>query len=138
MKRLLPSLRAKKRYLAFELICEEPANRSDLIKEVMSSVSALLGDVIASECDIKVLGFEDCKGVIQCAHTRVKETRASLAALTKINGKRATLHILGTSGTIKRVNEKFIQKCKVFEPKSRQIRGSRVIGRLQEGELPLS
>lgn len=117
MKRLLPSLRAKKRYLAFELICGEPVNRNDLIKEVMSAASALLGDVVASECDIKVLGFEDCKGVIQCAHTRVKETRASLATLTRINGKRATLHILGVSGTIKRVNEKFLQQYKVFKPK---------------------
>lgn len=119
MKRLLPSLRTKKRYLAFELLCVEHANRNDLIKEVMSSASALLGDVVASKCDIKVLGFEDCKGIIQCEHNRVKETRASLAALTRINGKRATLHVLGTSGTIKRVNEKFIQKYKVFEPKSR-------------------
>ena len=128
MKRLLPSLRLKKRYLAFELICEVPANRNDLIKEVMSSASALLGDVVASECDIKVLGFEDWKGIIQCSHTKVKETRASLAALTRINGKRATLHILGTSGTIKRVTEKFLQNHKVFEPKSRQspeIEGNR-------------
>ena len=83
----------------------------------MSSASSLLGDVVASECDIKVLGFEDWKGIIQCSHTRVKETRASLAALTRINGKRATLHILGTSGTIKRVTEKFLQNPKVFEPK---------------------
>jgi ribonuclease P/MRP protein subunit POP5 len=119
LKRLLPSLRAKKRYLAFELICEEATNRTDLIKEIVSSASALLGDVIASECDIKMLGFEDSKGVIQCAHTGVKETRASLAAITKINGKRATLHILGASGTIKRVNEKFLQNYEVFEPKSR-------------------
>jgi len=117
LKRLLPSLRAKKRYLAFELISEGPASRSDLVKEVMSSASSLLGDVIASECDIKVLGFEDWKGIIQCSHTKVKETRASLAALTRINGKRATLHILGTSGTVKRVTEKFIQNLKLFEPK---------------------
>jgi ribonuclease P/MRP protein subunit POP5 len=120
LKRLLPSLRARKRYLAFELICEEPVNRNDLIKEIMSSASSLLGDVVASECDIKVLGFEDFKGTIQCAHTMLKETRASLAALTRINGKRATLHILGTSGTIKRVTEKFLQNHKAFEPKSRQ------------------
>ena len=48
---------------------------------------------------------------------KVKETRASLAALTRVNGKRATLHILGTSGTVKRVTEKFLQNHKVFEPK---------------------
>ena len=117
MKRLLPSLRAKKRYLAFELISEEPASRSDLVKEVTSSASSLLGDVTASQCEIKVLGFEDWKGIIQCSHTRVKETRASLATLTRISGKRATLHILGTSGTIKRATEKFLQNHKVFEPK---------------------
>jgi ribonuclease P/MRP protein subunit POP5 len=117
LKRLLPSMRVKKRYLAFELICEEPASRNDLIKEIMSSASSLLGDITASDCDIKVLGFEDLKGVIQCSHNRVKETRASLATLTRINGKRATVHVLGTSGTIKKVSEKFLRDHKVFEPK---------------------
>lgn len=114
MKRLLPSLRAKKRYLAFELFSEEPASRSDIVKEVMSSASSLLGDVITSDCDIRVLGFENGKGIIQCSHTKVKQTRASLAALTRINGKRATLHVLGVSGTVKRATEKFLQDEGVF------------------------
>ena len=109
MKQLLPSLRAKKHYLAFELISEEPASRSDIVKEVISSASSLLGDVTTSNCDIKVLGFEKGKGIIQCSHTKVKETRASMAALTRINGKRATLHVLGTSGTVKGATEKFLQ-----------------------------
>lgn len=115
MKRLLPSLRAKKRYLAFELISEAPVSRSDLIKEVMYTASSLLGDITTSECDIKVLGFEDSKGIIQCSHTKVKETRASLATLTRINGKMATLHILGISGTVKRATEKFLQNRTTFE-----------------------
>ncbi len=118
MKRLLPSLRAKKRYLAFELISEVPVSRSDLVKEVMSSASSLLGDITASECDIKVLGFEESKGIIQCSHTKVKETRASLTTLTRVNGKRATVHIFGTSGTIKRATEKFLQNM-AFEPEIR-------------------
>lgn len=108
MKRLLPSLRAKKRYLAFELISEEPASRNDIVRELMSSASSLLGDVTTSDCDIKVLGFENGNGIIQCSHAKVKETRASLAALTRINGKRATLHVLGASGTVKRATEKFL------------------------------
>ena len=115
MKRLLPSLRAKKRYLAFELISEEPASRNDIVREVLSSASSLLGDVTTSDCDIKVLGFENGKGILQCSHTRVKEARASLAALTRINGKRATLHVLGASGTVKRATEKFLQDDRLFE-----------------------
>jgi ribonuclease P/MRP protein subunit POP5 len=118
LKRLLPSLRAKKRYLAFELISEAPVSRSELVKEIMSSASFLLGDVTTSKCEIKVLGFEDCKGIIQCSHIRVKETRACMATLTRINGKRATLHVLGASGTVKRVTEKFLQNYKVFKPKA--------------------
>jgi ribonuclease P/MRP protein subunit POP5 len=116
LKRLLPSLRAKKRYLAFELISEGPVSRSDLVKEVMYSASSLLGDVTTGECDIKVLGFEGCTGIIQCSHTKVKETRASLATLTRVNGKRAILHVLGTSGTVKRATEKFLQNHTAFEP----------------------
>ncbi|MGB9928618.1 MAG: Rpp14/Pop5 family protein [Methanosarcina sp.] len=115
MKRLLPSLRAKKRYLAFELISEKQTNatRGDIVKEIMSSASALLGDVQASECELKILGFENNKGVVQCAHIKVKETRAVIAAITRVNGRRATLHILGSSGTVKRVTEKFLQNEKV-------------------------
>jgi ribonuclease P/MRP protein subunit POP5 len=119
LKRLLPSLRAKKRYLAFELVSEGQVSRSDLVKEVMSSASSLLGDVTASECDIRVLGFEDWKGIIQCSHTKVKETRASLATLTRVGGKRATLHVLGTSGTVKKATEKFLQNHTVFKPEIR-------------------
>lgn len=117
MKRLLPSLRAKKRYLAFELISEKQTNpsRGEIVKEIMSSASALLGDVRASECELKVLGFENNKGIVQCAHTEVKETRAVIATITRVNGRRATLHILGSSGTVKRVTEKFLKNHTVFE-----------------------
>jgi ribonuclease P/MRP protein subunit POP5 len=117
LRRLLPSLRAKKRYLAFELISEsqESISRSDIVREIMSSASALLGDIRTSECELKVLGFEGNKGILQCAHIRVKETRAALAAITRISGKRAILHVLGTSGTVKRGTEKFLKNRGTFE-----------------------
>ena len=114
----MPSLRSKKRYLSFELISEEPVSRSDLLREMMTSAAALLGDVTASECDIKLLGFEEGKGIIHCSHTKVKETRASIAALTRINGKRAILHVLGSSGTVKRATEKFLASSEKFEFKT--------------------
>ena len=117
MKRLMPSLRSKKRYLAFELLSEEPVNRGELVREVISSASALLGDVLASDCDIRVLGFEAGKGIIQCSHTKVTETRAALAAITRVNGARATVHVLGISGTVKGATEKYLNDHAVFEPK---------------------
>jgi ribonuclease P/MRP protein subunit POP5 len=118
LKRLMPSLRSKKRYLSFELISEETVSRSDLIREITASSAALLGDVASSECDIKLFGFEEGKGIIHCAHTKVKETRASMAAVIRINGKRATLHVLGSSGTVKRATEKFLANYEKFEVKT--------------------
>jgi ribonuclease P/MRP protein subunit POP5 len=119
LKRLMPSLRSKKRYLAFELISEEPVNRGELVREVVSSASALLGDILASECNIHVLGFEAGNGIIQCSHTKVTETRAALAAITQVNRVRATLHVLGVSGTVKGATEKYLKTHVVFEPKLR-------------------
>ncbi|HII01095.1 TPA: ribonuclease P [Methanosarcinaceae archaeon] len=121
MKHLMPSLRSKKRYLAFELFSEEPVNRGELVRDVISSASALLGDVLASECDIHVLGFEAGKGIIQCSHSKVTETRAALAAITRVNRLRATLHVLGVSGTIKRATEKYLNDDAGFEPNLKAI-----------------
>jgi len=101
LKRLMPSLRSKKRYLAFELISEEPVNRGELVREVVSSASAL------------------GNGIIQCSHTKVTETRAALAAITQVNRVRATLHVLGVSGTVKGATEKYLKTHVVFEPKLR-------------------
>ncbi|MDD3042556.1 MAG: Rpp14/Pop5 family protein [Methanosarcinaceae archaeon] len=109
MKRLLPSLRPRKRYLAIELISEDTTTRGELTREIYFAACSLLGDVSVSECDIKVLGFENGLGIIQCAHTKLSETRAALAVLTQVNRKRATVHVLGVSGTVKGATEKFLE-----------------------------
>lgn len=118
MKRLLPSLRPKKRYLAIEVISTDQISRGELSREIYFTGCSLLGDLGMSECDIKVLGFENGLGIIQCAHTKLSETRAALAALTYINKKRATVYVLGASGTVKGATEKFLNERIIFRAKS--------------------
>lgn len=110
----MPSLRPKKRYLAIELISKDVTSRGEFTREVYFAVCSLLGDVSVSECDIKVLGFENGLGIIQCAHTKLSETRAALASLTQVNRKRATVHVLGVSGTVKGATDKFLEGIVAF------------------------
>ena len=99
--RLLPSLREKKRYLAFEMLSEGTVSRRDFIDELNRSASSLLGDAGSSECGIKMLSFDRTGGIIRCAHTKTGRTRAVLATVNRVRGMRVAVHVIGSSGTVK-------------------------------------
>ncbi len=99
--RLLPSLREKKRYLAFEMLSEGAVSRRDFIDELNRSASSLLGDAGSSECGMKMLSFDREGGIVRCAHTRTGYTRAVLATINRVRGVRVAVHVIGSSGTVK-------------------------------------
>ncbi len=121
MKVLPPTLRPKKRYLAFELIAESPISRDELIREIFSAASHLLGDVGASECAIRLLAFEESNGVVRCESDRTENTRAVLASITSIKGKRVLFHVLGISGTVLGATKKYLEGADVFSPQNSHI-----------------
>ena len=116
MKILPPTQRTNKRYFAFELIGGEGVERSDLLREIFSCAGALIGDKGSSECDIRLLDFEDSKGVVRCIRERVDMTRAVLASVTSINGKPVMFHVLGISGTVHGATNKYLEGCMVYNP----------------------
>lgn len=105
----LPTLRDKKRYIAFEVTSERAINRNELYKEISGSTGSLFGDAGCSEIDFKLLSFDGRCGIMRCAHGRTQETRAALACVNKINGMRVSILVLGISGTVRGAMEKFIQ-----------------------------
>ena len=116
MKILPPTQRPKKRYLAFELISEGPVRRDDLIREIFSAAGSLLGDVGASECAIRLLAFEDAKGIVRCSPERTDNTRAVLATIRDVKGTRVLCHVLGVSGTVQGATKKYLAGVDVFNP----------------------
>ncbi|HID27845.1 MAG TPA: ribonuclease P [Methanosarcinales archaeon] len=109
MKILPPSLRERKRYIAFELISEKEINKGDLINEMFSSASSLLGDLGSSECNLWMLFFDGRYGMVKCAHTKTEETRAILATIYNIHGVKVSIRVLGISGTVKAVIRKYLK-----------------------------
>ena len=109
--RVKPSMKENWRYIAFELISEaEPASEKDITRAILNSVTRLLGEVGASKTNIWLLEYSKGKGLIRCSHTAVTNVVASVTTITEINDKRALLHVLGVSGTIKKAKEKYLKK----------------------------
>ncbi len=117
----LPTLRNKKRYLAFEIISQKPIYRNELTMEISNSLSSLFGDTGASEINAALLLFDGKCGILRCMREKTLEARAGLACIHDIHGGRIAVRVLGISGTIKSATEKFIQESfiKESEPEKR-------------------
>ncbi len=111
----LPTLRDKKRYIAFEIASGQTINRQQLFNEILTSFGSLFGDVGCSETALQLLSFDGKYGIIRCAREKTRETRAALACINSIRGFRVSILVMGISGTIKGATEKFIQKTFIKE-----------------------
>ncbi len=115
MEPLLPVLRTRRRYIAVEVISDEPVDRDSLISAVFSSACSILGDAGAAHSGLMVLGFENGCGFIRCRHTAVPEVLAAVGLVSEINKKRAIIHVKGVSGTIKGARNKAIAADRACE-----------------------
>lgn len=111
----MPTLRDKKRYIAFEINSEKVITRQELVREISNSVISLFGDKGASEINPSLMSFEGRSGILRCNREKTNETRAALACINNIHGTLVSIHVLGISGSIKGATEKFIQQSLIKE-----------------------
>ncbi len=95
--------RAKRRYLALQLECEGVPSERDLLDAIWASVSKLFGEVGASLTGLALISLDTERklAVLRCSLISLPSVRASVAALTKVAGKDASVHVLAVSGTLK-------------------------------------
>jgi ribonuclease P/MRP protein subunit POP5 len=111
----LPTLREKKRYIAFKIISENIINRKDLTEELFDSMYSLFGDKGVSESNPALMSYDGGYGVLRCQKDRTSDTRAALACINRVRGGFVSILVLGISGTIKGAMEKFIQQSIINE-----------------------
>ena len=114
LKPLLPSLREKKRYLAFELISKGRISDCNVVsKAIMDSSLQLLGLLGAAKAGIMVLNNKwnstMQRGIIKVTHKYVDALKAALMLTNKIDEKEVILRSLGVSGILNK-SEKFLAK----------------------------
>jgi len=108
MKPFPQVMKENRRYLAFEIIGEEKFKKEHVAKALWSSVFSMIGSDGAASSSFWLIDFnkEKQKGIIRCSSEWVDIIRACLCFVTMVNNKKAFVHIIKTSGTIKKIREK--------------------------------
>ena len=118
-KSLPPSLRGRRRYIAYQMISEEKVLLQDLINGIWHSILNFLGEHGSSKADIWIARdiYDEKKqmGLIRCSHLSVEHIRASLALIERIGDARVVVKVLGVSGTIKAAKMKFFGETRLTE-----------------------
>jgi len=98
----------KRRYLAVQIDCAGEFGQKEFMDAVWGSLSKLYGEYGASRSGLAPIHYDEERGlaVLRTLHDEVQNVRAALAAVTRIDGKPAALHVMAVSGTIKALREK--------------------------------
>jgi len=113
IKPMLPSLREKKRYLAFEVISNESIEKFFHISEaIWESCLSYLGTLGVANSGIWLLpdmwNKETQRGLIKISHKQVHNVKAALTLIKKINRQNVIVKSLGVSGILKKARERYL------------------------------
>ncbi len=111
-KLLPPTLRPTKRYIAFEIISEQPVQYNEFTNAVWVSMFNFLGELGSSEAKIWFIHnlYDDKtqKGLLKCTHDSVEKIRAILSLIQIISETKVIVKIMGVTGTIKSARTKYL------------------------------
>ena len=101
LKPIPPTLRGKKRYIKFELVCDSLLHEGDVKKGLFAVFSELFGSKgIAEQKLWLVKSMGGNKFIVRCSLAKEPEVRAGLLFLSKIAGKPVIPIIMAVSGSI--------------------------------------
>jgi len=112
MKPVKPSSKERKRYILIKLKCEGEVEKGDVQKSVIQAGLQFLGELGMARSGLQFLPEtwkkENMTGIIRTGHTFVNETKAALAFIKQIKGKKAAVQTIKTSGSLDKLKQ--IQK----------------------------
>ncbi len=113
IKPLSPSLREKKRYLAFEIISKAKINSYNPVKD---AIKAALGETLGviGMAKAGAILLDDAwnstkqRGLIRINHKYVNDIKFALMKIKKIKNQDIIFRSLGVSGIIKKAHDRYI------------------------------
>lgn len=114
LKPVLPSLREKKRYLAFEVISKEKISDINLVSNAIWDCSLqFLGQFGTAKAGIMVLNNKwDAKsqrGIIKVSHKHVDALKSALVFADKVNNTDVIFRSIGVSGILRKAENRFLK-----------------------------
>lgn len=109
----MPSLRERKRYLAFEIISETPVQDFKAISAAITNTAlGFIGELGCAEAGIIMLpdkyNTQNQRGLIRVNNKSLNRLRATLALVQQIDNKNVIVRSVGASGIIKKAFNNYI------------------------------
>ena|SRR3989344_5514349 len=103
--KLLPSLREKKRYLAFEVDSKAKISKENMVNEVQRACRRFMGEYNYANAGVLVLkdNINGNKGILKVNSKYVDHVKSSLILVNKINNERVIFKNIKVSGTLLKV-----------------------------------
>jgi len=114
LKPVLPSLREKKRYLAFEVISKERMSSAEEVSEAIWDCSLrFLGQLGTARAGLMVLNnkwdAQRQRGIMKVGHKHVDALKAALMFASKIKNNDVIFRSLGVSGILRKAENRFLK-----------------------------
>lgn len=108
MKQLIPSLREKKRYMAFEIISEGRLSKMLVNDAINESALKFLGGLNYGKAGVKIINNDGRYGVVRVNNKFLDNVRVGMMMIKNIEDKRVIFKINKVSGVLNklRLNKK--------------------------------
>ena len=108
---MLPTLRDRKRYLAFKIISRGRITNVEALKRaIFTAFTDLHGSIAAGEAGIIMLEnhFSNNKGILRVNHTHTDQLKSAMAFVTDVGDQEVIMATVGISGILKKALSKYI------------------------------
>ena len=107
LKALLPTLREKKRYIAFEAFGEGTISQKAVVQALMSELQRFLGEFGMARAGIIMLkDWHKNRGIVRVAHTQVDAVRM---AILLARGKTFAFKTIAVSGSVGKIRKRLME-----------------------------
>ena len=105
IKPLLPTLRERKRYLAFEVVADKELSWSAIKKAVFDAMKEYVGIDGISDAGLLFVKNNGNKGILRVSHTSLNKVRAALIFIKNIDSQKVIVKSIGASGMLNKAND---------------------------------
>ena len=107
MKPYPPVMREKRRYILCKIDAQQPITKKEAIKALWDNAFEFLGVIGAAEASFWVMDFDEKKqeAILRVNNKNVDRVLGILAFFDEVSNKKACIHIIKISGTIRKTRK---------------------------------
>jgi len=106
-----PSQREKKRYIVYEIKSAEEFQFPAVKKTISEACYKYIGEFGVNKARLNIMAntYSDNKGIFRCTNRQANDVKECIGMIKEINGKKASMDIIGISGILKKAKNKFLR-----------------------------